>query len=174
MNLIHSSHSSLKVEFSDAARGFFPISGLELTREDTPESVIYRATLPDFRRRDITIEVRDRALIVRGERVRGFLKPQSRSSFVQAVTLPDTLDERDIAASFRGDVLSITVAKKPQARARRIAIRVPGAKAPDVLPDEAPRSRSWWTALKGRFDTLLRKHWRPRHRLLQRLTALQT
>jgi HSP20 family molecular chaperone IbpA len=93
---------------------------------DAPEGLIYRLRVPGYRRKDLAVEVRDRQIVVRGERVRGVLRPKAKSSFVYSTTLPETLDERSVRAELRRGVLCITVGKQPYARARRIPVSVNG------------------------------------------------
>jgi HSP20 family molecular chaperone IbpA len=93
---------------------------------DAPEAVTYRIRVPGYRRKDLAVEVRDRQIVVRGERARGVLRPNSKTSFVYSTTLPETLDEQNVSAELRGGVLCITVGKQPYARARRIPVSVSG------------------------------------------------
>jgi HSP20 family molecular chaperone IbpA len=94
--------------------------------DDAPEAVTYRVRVPGYRRKDLAVEVRDRRLVVRGERARGVLRPKAKSSFVYSTPLPDMLDVGNVSAELRRGVLRITVAKQPYARARRIPVSVRG------------------------------------------------
>jgi HSP20 family molecular chaperone IbpA len=95
-------------------------------QHDAPEAVTYRLRVPGYRRKDLAVEVRDRRIIVRGERTRGVLRPSAKRSFVYSMTLPEQLTERSVAAKLARGVLSITVGKQPHARARRIPVSVAG------------------------------------------------
>ena len=121
---------------------------LGLTGRETEDAVVYTLNVPGFRRRDLAIEVRDGRLIVRGERTEGFWKPRSRRSFVRSFTIPETLEAGTVQAELRDSVLSITVEKKPSARARRIPINgvVPATAA--ALPAGRP---SWWDRVRAWF-----------------------
>ena len=123
---------------------------------DTPDALVYTLSVPGFRKKDIEVEVRDAMVVVRGERRDGVFRPRPMRSFVQSFTLASTLDEQDVRADLRDGVLSVTVAKKPEARARSIPIRVEGQPEQALLPhgkdDEAPeKSNGWWRRLVARF-----------------------
>lgn len=126
-----------------------------VSRHETPEAVVFTLSVPGYRKRDIAIEVTNRRVVLRGERTRGFLTPRSVSSFVQAFTLADDLDERDVRADLSDGVLSLAVAKKPAARARRIPILVagetPSAPPPAGEAKSAGDSGSWWRRLDARI-----------------------
>jgi HSP20 family molecular chaperone IbpA len=117
-------------------------------RHDTPDAAVYTLEVPGYRRKDLGIQVRDGRVVVHGERRERFFKPKVQHSFVQSITLPETLDAQDIRADLRDSVLSVTIAKKPEARARRIPILAADQLAA-TLPspsDSAPTrsSGSWW------------------------------
>jgi len=82
--------------------------------------------LRGFRKREITIEVRDGTLEVRAERLPGFWTKERRS-FRHVVTLPSGADASAIDARFAGGELSICIPKLPHARRRVIPVRVNGA-----------------------------------------------
>jgi HSP20 family molecular chaperone IbpA len=126
---------------------------LGFARHDTPDAVVYTVNVPGYRKKDIRIEVRDRQVVVRGEHTEGLLKPRARRSFVQSFTLPETLDDQDVRADLCDGVLTITVAKKPDHRARRVPILVAG-KTPAALPPASPspeQRESLWKWLGARF-----------------------
>jgi HSP20 family protein len=121
---------------------------LGFARHDAPEAAVYTLEVPGYRRKDLCIEVRGGRVVVRGERREGFFKPIARHSFVQSFTLPDTLDVQDVRAELHDGVLSVTIAKRPEARARRIPIVGADEPAP-ALPSAggstlAHSPRSWW------------------------------
>ena len=96
---------------------------LHLRQRDDDNLVTYELQVPGYRRRDVRVEVRGRIVIVRGERTGGFLSTRSKRSFVYSFELPESLDETDVQAAFGGEVLKVTVGKKPHARRRQISIR---------------------------------------------------
>lgn len=126
-----------------------------LARHDTPEAVVYTLSVPGFRRKDIEIEVCDGIVTVRGNRKDGLFRPRAKSSFVQTFTLPETLDEQDVRADLHDGVLSLTFAKRPEARARRIPILVAGQSSSSVGQEGEAGSKShaegWWNRIGSRF-----------------------
>ncbi len=117
--------------------------------EEAPESVVYTLNLPGFRRKDLSVEIQGRTVTVRGAQATGLLKLKSRELFSETLTLAKGLDEQSLRADFRDGVLSLTVAKQPSARARRISILVEGQ--PALQRTEGPptedASESWWKKL---------------------------
>lgn len=117
-----------------------------LRRRDTPEAAVYTLRAPGYRRRDLDVEVRDRMVTITGARARGFLKP-TEVRFTRSFSLPPELDPRDVRASFADGVLSLTIAKKPEARVRRVAVRVLDAGGESSRPadhDARTEKDSWW------------------------------
>jgi HSP20 family protein len=115
---------------------------------DTPEARVYSLAVPGYRKRDITVQIDGRQLVVSGQRRPGWFGGDAWRSFVQSFTLPEMLDDQAVRADLRDGVLCIAVAKKPEARARRIPVRVAGRTppAPGLPPED-----SWWTRLKRKL-----------------------
>lgn len=134
-------------------------SWLGLSQHDDADAVTFKLRIPGYRRRDVAIEVRDRVLIVRGERTDGWFKRRSKKSFLHTFKLPEALDEHDVCASFAGEVLELNVAKKPYARRRLIPIHAPEAAqpAPKRTPDVtlSKRVSKWFHDLFRRMSELL-------------------
>jgi HSP20 family molecular chaperone IbpA len=93
-------------------------------------------TVRGFRKKDITIEVRGRALEARGERESGVWSKRRRS-FRQTFTLPDGADASAIDARMDGDRLSIRIQKLPHARRRVVPLRVNGEHSGGISPGRA-------------------------------------
>lgn len=122
-----------------------PRPPLRLDRLDEADAVTYRLRVPGYRRRDLTIEVRDRVMLVRGQRTFGWFRPRAKQSFFQAIRLPDALDERDVRANLAAGVLRLTIAKKPHARRRQIPVQAAGAASPtQAAPRPARRGVMEW------------------------------
>lgn len=125
---------------------------LDIEREDTADAILYRMPTPGMRRRDLEIELRDGVVFVRGERKRGLIGSRTTSSFVRCFTLPRIVDANALRADFTDDVLVITAPKLPEARARRVPIRVLDAPEPEVertSSPQLPRSgpAAWWQSV---------------------------
>jgi HSP20 family molecular chaperone IbpA len=121
-------------------------SWLGFSQRDEPDAVTFELRTPGYRRRDLAIEVRDRAITVRGDRTDGWLKPRSKKSFVHTFNLPEALDEQDVSASFARGTLQLKVAKKPSARRRQIRVEAPGAAQRPVVPRTEVEP---WSRLRG-------------------------
>lgn len=138
-------------------------SWLGFRQHDDADAVTFHLRIPGYRRRDLTIEVRDRVITVRGERTDGWPKQRSKKSFVHTFKLPEALDEQGVAASFAGETLQLKIAKKNYARRRVIPIHSPqatGRQAPKRASDVAPwRRLSQWShdfyrRMRGSADKL--------------------
>jgi HSP20 family protein len=134
-------------------------SWLGLSQHADADAVTFQLRIPGYRRRDVSIELRDRLLIVRGERTDGWFKRRSKKSFLHTLKLPEELDEHDVCASFAGEVLQLKVARKPYARRRLIPIHAPEAAQPapkrttDVTPSK--RMSGWFHDLSRGMSALL-------------------
>lgn len=118
--------ASLPSEWQDRARpsGWWP--EMEVCRTDG--EVVVRADLPGVRSEDVTLEVDQNALVLRGERHQehesreGDVQRSERTygSFYRAIPLPEGADVEQAKAEFRNGVLEIRV-PAPQS-VRRIPI----------------------------------------------------
>jgi HSP20 family protein len=153
-----------RFDIHDAGRGAidvdawpaWPLRASEWTgfaRRDTDAAAIFTLDVPRYRKKDLTVDVDGRRVIVRGERSEGLLKPTLRRSFLRSFTLPDTLDPSDVRAELHDGVLSLTVAKLPAARSRRIAVNVDGSVEPATAssPPENPQKASFWQRLAAKL-----------------------
>ena len=108
--------------------------------EDT-QKVVLKLEIPGIRREDLDIRVEGRTLTVRGERKfeseekeENFHRIERRyGSFVRSFTLPATVDTDSIDAQSAEGVLTISLAKKAEAKPKQIEVKVGQAKA------EAPK-----------------------------------
>jgi HSP20 family protein len=117
------------------AGGFAP--GFELTEKD--DAYELRADLPGVREEDVDISLQGDRLTISGHReqgqteTRGQLRTSERSfgSFSRSFTLPAGADREQIDAEMENGVLYVTLAKRPELQAKRIAVskRVGGRKS---------------------------------------------
>ena len=97
---------------------------------EADDHFVLRADLPGLAEEDVSIEVRDNALTISGERKaehekreRGFYRVErSFGRFSRSLTLPDGVDPDAISASFDRGVLQVTIPKPEQRKPRRIQI----------------------------------------------------
>ncbi len=98
---------------------------------ETDESVILKAELAGLNKNDVTIEVKDSTLILRGERK--FEKDikeenyhrieRSYGSFSRTFSLPQTVDQSKVTATFKDGLLEIKIPKVKDARPKQIEIK---------------------------------------------------
>ena len=105
--------------------------------EDT-QKLVLKLEVPGIRREDLNIHVEGRTLTVKGERKfeseekeENFHRIERRyGSFVRSFTLPSTVNTEEVAALSTDGVLSITLAKKPEAKPKQIEVKIaPAAEA---------------------------------------------
>ncbi len=98
---------------------------------ETDEAVILRAELAGLNKNDVTIEIKDSNLVLRGERK--FEKDikeenyhrieRSYGSFARTFSLPQTVDQSKVSATFKDGLLEITIPKVKDARPKQIEIK---------------------------------------------------
>lgn len=99
--------------------------------EDAEDAVTVRMELPGVDPRDVDIRVAGGLLTVRGEKKAETERRRSNyqclerhfGAFERTVQLPSTVDPDKVDASFKNGVLTITLAKHPNAKPKRIAVR---------------------------------------------------
>jgi HSP20 family protein len=106
------------------------------------QKLVLKLEVPGIRREDLDIHVEGRTLTVKGERKfeseekeENFHRIERRfGSFVRSFTLPSTVDTEQVTATSQDGVLSISLAKKPEAKPKQIAVQIApaGAEAKQV------------------------------------------
>jgi len=99
---------------------------------ETPETIVMKADLPGLTRADIEIEIHDNALTIKGERrfakdvqQENYLRIERASgAFQRSFTLPTSVRQEEIRASFRDGVLELLLPKAEEAKPKKIAIDV--------------------------------------------------
>ena len=97
---------------------------------DTDDKYIIKAELPGVDKKDITVDVKNRVLTLKGERSsdsdvkeeKYHLKERSWGSFERRFTLADGIDPEKISADYVDGVLKIEVPKPETVAPRRITI----------------------------------------------------
>jgi HSP20 family protein len=97
------------------------------------DELVVRADLPGLAKDDVTVDLEEGVLTIRGERRQDaqedregyYWSERSYGGFERSIALPEGIDESQAKASFRDGVLEVTLpAPKPEERrARRIEIR---------------------------------------------------
>lgn len=98
---------------------------------ETDDAVILKAELAGLNKNDVTIEVKDSTLILRGERK--FEKDvkeenyhrieRSYGAFSRTFSLPQTVDQANVSATFKDGLLEIKIPKVRDARPKQIEIK---------------------------------------------------
>lgn len=111
-----------------AAAGFNP----RVDVSETEKEVRVSAELPGMDEKDITVEMGDAAITIRGEKKEEkeekgknwFTRELSCGSFHRIIPLPSSVEGEKANAKFKKGVLTITVPKKAEEQARRKAIKI--------------------------------------------------
>jgi HSP20 family protein len=98
---------------------------------ETDDAVILKAELAGLNKSDVTIEIKDSTLILKGERK--FEKDikeenyhrieRSYGSFSRTFSLPSTVDQAKVSATFKDGLLEIKVPKLTETRPKQIEIK---------------------------------------------------
>ena len=101
--------------------------GLDVQENDN--DIVVRAEAPGFEPEDFDLQVRGNQLVLRAakqaeteEKDRGFRQWQQRE-FYQAVPLPADINPDKVDARYRNGVLTVTLPKTEQSKAKRIQIK---------------------------------------------------
>ncbi len=100
---------------------------VDISQDDT--GYILTFDVPGVAEKDLSIEVKDRILTIRGERINGKKYTYSErhtGRFARSFTLPRNLDGDQISADLANGVLTVRLAKKPEVQPKRIEIRSSG------------------------------------------------
>lgn len=100
--------------------------------EETDDEIVVLAELPGLEAKDFAIETDGRRLILRGhkkeeseERGRRYYHAERRfGAFTRAILLPCQVDASKASATYRNGLLRIVLPKAPEARERRLRVRV--------------------------------------------------
>jgi HSP20 family protein len=98
---------------------------------ETDEKMVIKAELPGLKKEDIDIEVRDNTLTLKGERK--FEKEikqenyhrveRAYGSFQRSFTLPGTVKQEAIEATFKDGILEVSLPKAEEAKPKQIRIQ---------------------------------------------------
>ena len=112
---------------ADAQQRWMP--AMDLVEAD--DHFVLKADLPGLSEEDVSLEVRDNALTISGERKaehesreRGWYRVErSFGRFSRSLTLPEGVDAEGISASFHNGVLSVRIPKPEERKPRRVQIQ---------------------------------------------------
>jgi HSP20 family protein len=97
---------------------------------ETDEALVMKAELPGFSKDEISIELKENTLLVRGERKRedevkeGNYHRMERAygAFQRSFLLPTTVDQEKVKASYKDGILELRLPKVQAAQPKRIAV----------------------------------------------------
>ena len=115
--------------FDNPFGGGLPMAGPRTDISETDEAMLVSVDLPGLDDSDVEVNVTGDMLTIRGEREEktekdGFTS-QSRRSFHRMIPIPPSVDSEKAEAEFKRGVLTVTLPKTEEAKARvkRIAVK---------------------------------------------------
>lgn len=102
--------------------------------QETPEAYVIHAEIPDVRKEDVKVTVHEGVLTLAGER-RSEKEEKGKKyhrieraygRFQRSFTLPTSVDETKVAASFRDGMLNVMVPKAPPASTAAREVKIGG------------------------------------------------
>jgi HSP20 family protein len=115
---------------------------------ENQNEIVLEAELPGMKPEDVNISIENNVLTIHGERK--FEKKddkdnfhrveRSYGSFTRSFTLPPTVKSENAQAEFENGVLRLSLAKREEAKPRRIEIKATGKNEPKTLDAEAKSS----------------------------------
>ncbi len=105
--------------------------GPRVNVSEDEDAVIVEAELPGVKPDDVDIQIVGGALQIRGhveqehkdERRNVHYQERRYGSFQRAIPLPSTIDTENVSAEFANGVLTVRVAKNPEAKPKRIEVK---------------------------------------------------
>lgn len=110
-----------------AGRALVPT--VDITEDDG--NYVVTAELPGTKREDVTVELEEDVLTIRGEKrnereekkeKRRFVE-RSYGTFSRSFTLPANADPERVSAAFKDGVLTVTIGKRPETKPRVVDIK---------------------------------------------------
>jgi HSP20 family protein len=103
---------------------------VDITEEK--DRILVKADLPGMRQEEISVEVSDGVLTIKGERKREteskegktYRVERSYGSFLRSFTLPAGVDAAKVNAAYKNGVLEVTLPKLAEAKAQQIKVEV--------------------------------------------------
>jgi len=112
---------------------------------ENKNEIVLEAELAGMKPEDVDISIENNVLVINGERK--FEKKdegdnfhrveRSYGSFMRSFTLPPTVKTENVHAEFENGLLRLTLAKREEAKPRRIEIKATGAKQPKTIDTPA-------------------------------------
>src|SRR5574341_209191 len=99
--------------------------------KETKDGYVFRADLPGIKEKDLDVSLTGNRLTVAGRRdeeerkedERYFTYERTYGAFSRSFTLPEGVDGESVQAELKDGVLTLTLAKKPEVKARKIELK---------------------------------------------------
>ena len=99
---------------------------------ETDENIVLKAELPGVDKKEVSVEVKDSTLILKGERKREkevkeenyHRVERSFGTFMRSFSLPVSVKQDQVKAKFRDGVLEVTLPKAEEAKPKQVKVEV--------------------------------------------------
>ena len=99
---------------------------------ETSDDLVVKATIPGVKPEDITLTLKDGALVIQGEakeareekEERYYIRERRSGDFRRAISLPEGLDVKRAEAIFEDGVLTVTLPKTEEGKPQEIKVKV--------------------------------------------------
>jgi len=117
--------------FDQSGSGAFNSWAPALDVYEDKSNLVVRAELPGLKKEEIEVSLRDNAITISGERRQEKKSEESETSrqeryygrFTRSLVLPKQVDAAKVAAKYVDGVLTVTLPKAEEAKARQIEVR---------------------------------------------------
>lgn len=99
---------------------------------ETEDSIVLKAELPGVDKKEVSVEVKDNTLILKGERRREkevkeenyHRVERSYGTFMRSFSLPVTVKQDQVKAKFKDGILEVTLPKAEEAKPKQVKVEV--------------------------------------------------
>ncbi len=99
---------------------------------ETEDSIVLKAELPGIKREDISVEIKDNVLVLKGEKKferdvkeeNYHRMERSYGAFQRSFTLPNIVDKDKVKARYKDGVLEVILPKAEEAKPKHIKVEV--------------------------------------------------
>jgi HSP20 family protein len=99
--------------------------------KETKEGFVFEADVPGVAAKDIDVQITDNRLTVSGKREQKkeqttdttYRCERSFGAFTRSFTLPNSVDSNKVQADIKDGVLTISIARKPEAQSKQVAVK---------------------------------------------------
>ena len=99
---------------------------------ETEEAIVFKAELPGINKEDVSVEVKDNVLTIKGERAEEkavndenyFRRERCFGVFSRSFNLQQTVAPENIKAKFKNGILEVTIPKPIQEKPKQVSVNV--------------------------------------------------